>query len=173
MDIKLYSSPTCGYCHQAKRYLAERGVKFTEYDISVDRAAAEEMVRLTGQMGVPVIVVNGDMVIGFDRDRLEQLLAKGGKGQRPRLGLKVADASKIARNVGAVPVFGAIVGAVTPSSLGHRAGIQRGDIITEINVKPIRNADDLEKAVANLSAGSRASIVFLRGEQTLSTEIVI
>ena len=173
MDVKLYTSPACGYCHQAKRYLVERGAKFTEYDISVDRAAAEEIVRLTGQMGVPVIVVDGDVIIGFDRARLEQLLAKGGNGQRPRLGLKVADASKVARNAGAVPVFGAIVGAVTPLSLGHRAGIQSGDIITEINVRPIRNADDLEQAMANMTAGGRAYIVFLRGEQTLRAEIVV
>jgi glutaredoxin-like YruB-family protein len=173
MNVKLYSTPTCGYCHQAKRYLAERGVEFTEHDISVDRAAAEEMIKLTGQVGVPVITVDGEVVIGFDRARLEQLLAKGGNGKRPRLGLKVADASKVAQKVGAVPVFGALVGAVNPSSLGAKAGIQHGDIITEINMRPIRNADDLEQSMANLTAGGRATIVFLRGEQTMRAEIVI
>ncbi len=174
VDVKLYSSPTCGYCHQAKRYLAERGIRFTEYDVSVDRAAAEEISRLTGQMGVPVIVVNGDVVVGFDRARLEYLLSKeGGNGQRPRLGLKIADASRVAQRVGAVPVFGALVGAVAPSSPGNKAGIQMGDIITEINMRPINSADDLEKALANLTAGGKALIVFLRGEQTLRAEIVV
>ena len=48
---------------------------FTEYDVSRDRAAAEEMVKLTGQMGVPVITVNGHAIIGFDRPRLQMLLA--------------------------------------------------------------------------------------------------
>lgn len=173
MDVKLYTSPTCGYCHQAKRYLSERGVKFTEHDISADRAAAEDMIRLTGQTGVPVIVVDGQVVIGFDRPRLEQLLARSGNGQRPRLGLKVADASRVAQKVGAIPVFGALVGGVAPSSLGQRAGLREGDIITEINMRPIRNADDLEQALSGLKEGGRAAIVFLRGDQTLRTEIVV
>lgn len=76
INIRIYTTPTCGYCHQAKRFLSERGVKFTEYDVSRDRAAADEMVRMTGQMGVPVIVVDGQVVVGFDRTRLEHLLAK-------------------------------------------------------------------------------------------------
>ena len=172
MDVKVYSSPSCGYCHQAKRFLAERGVEFTEYDVSVDRSAVGEVVSLTGQMGVPVIVVGGEAVIGFDRARLEQLLVSGGDGHRPRFGLKVADASRIAQKVGAVPVFGALVGAVAPASLGEKAGLRSGDIITEINMRPIHNADDLEQALTNLTPGSKASIVFLRGEKNLRAEIV-
>ncbi len=173
MDVKVYSSPTCGYCQQAKRFLSERGTNFTEYDVSVDRAAAEEVVRLTGQMGVPVIVVDGEVVVGFDRARLEQLLAKGGDGQRPRFGLKIADASRVAQKVGAVPVFGALVGAVAPASFGEKAGLRSGDIITEINMRPIHNAGDLEQALANLAPGGNMAIVFLRGEKTLRAKIVI
>ena len=75
--------------------------------------------------------------------------------------------------VGAVPVFGALVGAVAPGSLGEKTGLKSGDIITEINLRPISNADDLEKAVSILSSGSRATIVFLRGEKPLRAEIVI
>jgi serine protease DegQ len=130
------------------------------------------MVRLTGQLGVPVTVVDGQTVIGFDRAHLEQLLASGG-GQRPHLGLKVADASKVAQRTGGVPVFGALVGGVNPSSLGERAGLRSGDIITELNLRPIRGADDLERAMAELTAGSRATIVFLRGQETLKAEIVV
>ena len=89
MNVTVYTTPTCGYCHQAKKYLSERGVKYTEHDVSRDKAAADEMVRLTGQMGVPVIVVDGKPIIGFDRPRLESLLAKGGgNGSRPRFGLR-------------------------------------------------------------------------------------
>jgi len=130
------------------------------------------MVRLTGQLGVPVIVIDGQAVIGFDRPRLEQLLAGGG-GQRPHLGLKVADASKVAPSTGGVPVFGALVGAVAPASPGERAGLRNGDIITELNLRPIRGADDLEGAMTNLTPGSRATIVFLRGQETLRAEIVV
>ncbi len=130
------------------------------------------MVRLTGHMGVPVIVIDGQAVVGFDRPRLEQLLA-GGNGQRPRFGLRVADASKMAQKAGGVPIFGALVDSVAPSSLGERAGLRNGDIITEVNLKPIRNADDLEKALASLSHGSRVTIEFLRGGEKLRSEIVI
>jgi len=173
MDVRVYTSPTCGYCHQAKRYLNERGVRFTERDISVDRSAAEEMIRLTGQTGVPVIVVDGQAVVGFDRRRLDQLLAGAGDGPRPKLGLKVADASKVARKVGAVPVFGALVGGVAPSSLGQRAGLKEGDIITEVNMRPIHGAGDLEQAMAGMNSGSRATIVFERAGKTLKAEIVV
>jgi S1-C subfamily serine protease len=130
------------------------------------------MVRLTGHMGVPVIVIDGQAVVGFDRPRLEQLLAGGG-GQRPRFGLRMADAGRMAQKTGGVPVFGALIGSVAPSSLGERAGLWNGDIITELNLKPIRNADDLEQALAGLSHGSRVTIVFLRGREKLRSEIVI
>ncbi|MEE8470619.1 MAG: Uxx-star family glutaredoxin-like (seleno)protein, partial [Dehalococcoidia bacterium] len=172
-NVEVYSTPTCGYCQQAKRFLSERGIKFTEYDVSRDRAAADKMVRLTGHMGVPVIVVDGEVVIGFDRPRLERLLAGRGNAGHPRFGLKVADASKVAQKFGAVPVFGALVGAVATSSLGERAGIRKGDIITEINLRPIHNADNLEQALASLTPGGRATIVFLRGQETLRSEVTI
>lgn len=173
MNVKMYTTPTCGYCHQAKRFLSERGVKYEEYDISRDRTAADEMVGLTGNMGVPVIVVDGQVVVGFDRARLEQLLAGGGNGQRPRFGLKVADASRVAQKAGVIPVFGALVGAVASSSPGDQAGIREGDIITEINLRSISNADDLEHALGNLTTGNKVSIIFLRGQDTLKSEITL
>jgi S1-C subfamily serine protease len=157
----------------AKKYLTERGIKFIEHDVSQDRTAADEMVNLSGQMAVPVIVVDGKVVIGFDKPKLEQLLSRGNAGDRPRFGLKVADASKVARKLGGLPIFGALVGSVVPSSPGERAGIKEGDIITEMNMRPIRNADDMEKALSNLRTGGRVSIVFLRGEQSLRAEVVV
>lgn len=173
MEIKIYTTPTCGYCQMAKKYLSERGIHYVEHDVSRDKQAADEMVNLTGQMGVPVIVVDGQVVVGFDRPRLDQLLGKGGGDDRPKFGLKVADASKIARKVGGLPVFGALVGAVAPGSPGERAGVKEGDIITEINMRPIRGADDLEKSMANLRQGGRVTIILQRGQQALHTEVVI
>jgi len=73
-QVTVYTTPTCGYCRQAKRFLAERGVDFREVDVSADDAAASEIVRRTGQFGVPVIDVGGTLVVGFNRARLEQLL---------------------------------------------------------------------------------------------------
>jgi len=128
-------------------------------------------VRLTGHMGVPVIVIDGQAVVGFDRPRLEQLLAGG--GQRPRFGLRVADASRMAQKTGGVPIFGALVGSVASSSPGERAGLRSGDIITEINLKPIHNADDLEQTLTGLTQGSRVTIVFLRGGEKLRSETAI
>jgi len=139
--------------------------------VSRDRAAADEMVRLTGQLGVPVTIIDGQVVVGFNRPLLEQLLAGGG-GQRPHLGVKVADAGKVAPKVGGVPVSGALVGSVTPGSLGEKAGLRNGDIITELNLRPIRGADDLQRVLAELRPGSRATIVFLRSQETLRAEIV-
>lgn len=173
MNVVVYSTPTCGYCHQVKEFLSQKGIKFTEHDVSVDRAAAEEMVRKTGQMGVPVITIDDEVVVGFDRGRLEQLLASSGGDQRPRFGLQIADASKITQKAGLIPVFGAFVGRVAPSSPGSKAGLREGDVITEVNLQPVRSADDLEKVLAGLTAGSRVRIVFMRGQETFESEIVL
>ena len=113
------------------------GVDFTEYDVSRDQRAAEEMVRLTGQMGVPVTVIDGQTVIGFDQARIKTLLARV-NGNKPRFGLKIADASRVAHNTGITAVSGAVIGAVSPSSLGEKAGLKPGDVITEINKKRIK-----------------------------------
>jgi glutaredoxin-like YruB-family protein len=167
MDIAVYTTPTCPYCRQVKEFLARRGVEFIEYDVSTNRTAADEMIRKTGQMAVPVIIIDNQVVVGFDRARLEQLLANGDSTQRLHFGLQVAS------RFGLAPADGAIVGRVTPSSLSERAGLRQGDIITEFNSRPVRNAHDLEDALSILTAGSRLRIVFLRGQQSLTSEIVI
>lgn len=173
MNVKIYTTPTCGYCHQAKRFLTDNGVRFTEYDVSRDQSAANEMMTLSGQMGVPVIVVNGEVIVGFDRTRLEQLLADGAIGQHISLGLSVADAVNITQRSGTTPVFGAFVGKVAPLSLGEKAGIKSGDIITAVNLRPVRNADDLEDALSSLAKGDRAVIDFARGQENRRSEIVV
>jgi len=134
------------------------------------------MIQKTNQMGVPVITVGDQYVIGFDRPRLEQLLAgQGGAqtAQKVSFGLQIADASKIAQKAGVVPVFGAFVGGVRPGSPAEKAGLQQGDVITEINLRPVSNADDLAKALSGLSSGNRVTIAFLRGQQKLRTETVV
>jgi len=156
-----------------KQFLSQRGIEFTERDVSVDRAAAMEMTQKTGQMGVPVTMIDDQVVVGFDRARLEQLLAGGGNGQRPSFGLRVADASKVAQRYGVIPVFGAFVGQVTPGSPGAKAGLREGDVITEINLRPVRNADDLEQALVALSPGNRVVVVFQRGQNELRSETVL
>jgi len=72
--VTIYSLPTCHFCHEAKGFLTENNIAFTDYDVSSDQAKKNEMVEKSGQMSVPVIFVDEEMVLGFDRSRLEQLL---------------------------------------------------------------------------------------------------
>ncbi|HAP42623.1 MAG: NrdH-redoxin [Spirochaetes bacterium GWD1_61_31] len=74
MSVALYSTPSCSYCRLAKDWLAQRNIRFEEYDISRDSRRAEEVVRKSGQMGVPVIDVNGQIIIGFNTAALEKAL---------------------------------------------------------------------------------------------------
>jgi S1-C subfamily serine protease len=144
----------------------------------MDQAAAQEMVNLTGQMGVPVIVMDGEIIIGFDRHRIEELLSGakpqtgGGDGDRVRFGLKIADAQKMAEQPGGVPVIGALVGEVSPGALGDKAGLHAGDVITRINDKVIAGVMDMQNAVEGLKAGDIVSVLFLRNGKPGKSEIV-
>ncbi|MEK7514777.1 MAG: glutaredoxin domain-containing protein [Patescibacteria group bacterium] len=73
--ITIYSTPWCGYCKQAKEYFQTKGWEFTEKDVQADTVAREEMINKTGQLGVPVIDVNGKIIIGFDRPKIDQYAA--------------------------------------------------------------------------------------------------
>ena len=72
--IKIYSTPTCPYCIRAKSYLDAKGLSYENIDVAKDKQGLEEMVKISGQMGVPVIVVDGEIIGGFDKARLEELL---------------------------------------------------------------------------------------------------
>lgn len=70
----MYSTPTCHYCNLAKDFFDENKIKYTVYNVSVDLAKRKEMMEKSGQMGVPVILVDGELIMGFDEDRLRGLL---------------------------------------------------------------------------------------------------
>lgn len=72
--IKIYSTPTCVYCKMAKEFFKENNIEYTDVDVAVDLKEREEMVQKSGQMGVPVIDIDGEIIIGFDRSRIEGLL---------------------------------------------------------------------------------------------------
>lgn len=72
--VTIYSTPTCHFCQMAKEFFAEKGIEFTNYDVASDAAKRAEMIQLTGQLGVPVIVINGEAMVGFSRERLAQKL---------------------------------------------------------------------------------------------------
>lgn len=72
--VIVFSTPTCTYCNMAKKYFREKGVKFKDVDVSRDEAAARDMVRRSGQQGVPVIDIGGKIVVGFDRPKIDKYL---------------------------------------------------------------------------------------------------
>ena len=74
MKIKIYTTPACPYCVMAKQYFSEKKIPFEEIDVAADKSKAEEMVKISGQMGVPVIQINAKVLIGFDQDKIEKAL---------------------------------------------------------------------------------------------------
>ncbi len=73
-DITIYSTPTCSWCQAAKDYLRKREIEFEDGDVSADMGRAMEMVEKSGQQGVPVIDIDGEIIVGFDRPRIDSLL---------------------------------------------------------------------------------------------------
>jgi glutaredoxin 3 len=76
MSITIYSTPSCGFCRKAKEYFRERRIHFTEYNVASDQRKAEEMVRKSRQMGVPVIDVHGKIIVGFNQQEIERALRR-------------------------------------------------------------------------------------------------
>ena len=72
--VTIYSTPTCHFCHMAKDFFKEQGVGYTEFDVARDLAKRQEMIQKSGQMGVPVILVGDELIIGFDKERLASAL---------------------------------------------------------------------------------------------------
>jgi glutaredoxin 3 len=72
--VKVYSTPTCPYCHLAKQFLKENNIEFEDIDVSASQQAAQEMIDKSHQMGVPVLDIDGNIVVGFDKTKIKQLL---------------------------------------------------------------------------------------------------
>ena len=76
MAVTIYTTPSCGYCKVAKDFFRSSHVAFTEYNVASDQRKADEMVRKSGQMGVPVIDVNGKIIVGFNKPEIEKALRR-------------------------------------------------------------------------------------------------
>jgi len=72
--IVMYGTPSCHWCVKAKEFFAEKGVKYEYIDVQADTEKAKEMVEKSGQMGVPVIDIDGEILVGFDEDKIKKLL---------------------------------------------------------------------------------------------------
>ncbi len=163
----------------AKEFLSQKGVPYQEKDVSRDRAAAQEMVRRSGQQGVPVITVGDEVIVGFDRPRLEQALAWRGNGgaaphqsagstaQRPRFGAAVADAESSLARRGQPPQPGAYVGRVRPETPAARTGLQPGDVVAEVNGRPILSAAEFESLIGRARPGDQVALTVVRDGRTL------
>ena len=75
-EIKVFSTPTCPWCTKLKEYLDEKKIKYKSIDVSQDQEAASEMVKKSGQMGVPQTEINGKIIVGFDKEAIDKELAE-------------------------------------------------------------------------------------------------
>ena len=174
----------------AKEFLRSKGVAYQERDIARDQAAAQEMMAKSGQMGVPVILAEDpsrpdarDVIVGFDRPRLEQLasrIAAGGSGASAATAGGAATAGSAAgheHHAGHVhqaddtprlglrvkdDPAGILVDTVHPGSLADRAGLRAGDAILTLDGQPVRSADDLAAAARRLAGGEVVEVAVRR-----------
>ena len=72
--VIVYSTPTCHFCHMAKDFFKEKGVEFEDFDVSTDLSKRKEMVDKSGQMGVPVILIKDEVIVGFNKPKIVELL---------------------------------------------------------------------------------------------------
>ena len=72
--VKVYSTPTCPFCTRAKQFLKDNNVAFEDIDVSESQEVAQEMIDKSGQMGVPVLDIDGEIIVGFDKDRITEKL---------------------------------------------------------------------------------------------------
>lgn len=73
-EVKVYSTSTCPYCKMTKKFLEDNGIKYQDLNVAQDKAAREEMINKSGQMGVPVIDIDGELILGFDQAQLKEKL---------------------------------------------------------------------------------------------------
>ena len=72
--VLVYSTPTCPHCIRAKQFLVDSKIVFENFDVASDHARAEEMIKKSGQMGVPVLDIDGQIIVGFDKEKIKNLL---------------------------------------------------------------------------------------------------
>lgn len=75
MSVNVYSTQSCPYCTMVKNYLREKRIAYNDWDVGRDRRKADEMVRKSGQMGVPVVEINGRIIVGFNKTEIDRALA--------------------------------------------------------------------------------------------------
>jgi len=133
-------------------------VPFTEYDVSRDPRAAAEMVRISGQRGVPVVLIDGKVVVGFNQPLIDQLLARR-ETKPPSLGVSIADANRVAAKKGIQLPDGAYVGRVDSGSVAEAAGLRIGDVIVQLAGQAVRGHQDVHRLMASVRPGQIVEII--------------
>jgi len=152
-----------------KEYLSQKGIPYKDKDVTTDPSAGQEMVTRTGQRGVPVTIIEGQAVIGFDVPKLDYVLSQM-QSAKPSFGAAIADADKITAAQGTGITFGAFVGRVRPGSTAEKLGLVPADIVIEISGQHIGNAADMENVLSRVKPGDMIFLSFKRGAQTLTAE---
>ena len=133
-----------------------------------------EMIRVSGQQGVPVTVANGDVILGFDQRKFAKLAEKFAGPKRPPLGILAADAeeylAKHLEKAEKIPAGtkGVYVGKVRPNTVAARGGFKPGDVITSFAGKRVRTMTALDQMVETLKAGDKATAKFIRDGENQS-----
>jgi serine protease Do len=133
-----------------------------------------EMIRVSGQQGVPVTVANGDVILGFDQRKFAKLAEKFAGPKRPPLGILAADAEEyLTKHPEKAEKFpagtkGVYVGKVRPSTVAARGGFKPGDVITSFAGKRVRTMTALDQMVETLKPGDKATAKFIRDGESQS-----
>jgi S1-C subfamily serine protease len=149
-------------------------VPFVEKNVAADRQAAMEMIQASRQQGVPVITVDGQVVVGFNQPRLRELLAQARHSRAPRgprLGASIADAASQKHKVAGIPMSGAYVGRVRSGFAAERAGLRAGDVITGLDGQTVQGVADVHRLVSQLPPGRDASLTYVRDGRERNTVV--
>lgn len=173
--VTVYTTSTCPWCDRVKDYLNKAGVPYEEKRVDSDYDAAMEMIQRSGQQGVPVIAADSDVIVGFDQPRLARIVDRYGKAKRAPLGLLAADSESYFSNHPEIAAVypegtrGIFVGEVKPNSVADRAGIRRGDVVTSVAGKRVKNMATLDQLIDTLEAGQHVSARYVRPDESGET----
>jgi glutaredoxin-like YruB-family protein len=168
--VTVYTTQTCPWCDKAKDYLKANNVPFVEKRVDSDRAAAYEMMRLSGQQGVPVISTGEEVILGFDQQKLARVVSRFAGPKRPALGLLGAEAESYLRNRPEIAanypegIKGIYVGDTRPDSVAAKAGLKPGDIVVAAAGKRVANTHALDRLIETLKPGESISFRYYRGK---------
>ena len=124
-----------------------------------------EMIQVSGQQGVPVITVDGQVVIGFNQPRLVQLLQQA----KPKLGASIADAASQVQKHPGIPSSGAYIGQVRPGSPAERAGLRPDDVITALGGQAVQCAADVHRLIPQMPKNQDIPLTYVRDGQEQNT----